>query len=105
MVYGITDLTTFVLGTIVIVLLPGPNSLYVMTVASQHGVSAGYRGALGIFTGDLILMTLAATGDVGISANDAMTASAPKAIRNGRLWGASRLTPRASDKQGETEIP
>ena len=62
MVYGITDLTTFVLGTIVIVLLPGPNSLYVMTVASQHGVSAGYRGALGIFTGDLILMTLAATG-------------------------------------------
>jgi len=33
-----------------------------MTVASQHGVSAGYRGALGIFTGDLILMTLAATG-------------------------------------------
>ncbi len=64
MVYGITDLTTFVLGTIVIVLLPGPNSLYVMTVASQHGVSAGYRGALGIFTGDLILMTLAATGVV-----------------------------------------
>ena len=62
MVYGITDLTTFVLGTIVIVLLPGPNSLYVMTVASQQGVGAGYRGALGIFTGDLILMTLAATG-------------------------------------------
>lgn len=45
MVYGITDLTTFVLGTIVIVLLPGPNSLYVMTVASQQGVGAGYRGA------------------------------------------------------------
>ncbi|MFY9810296.1 leucine efflux protein LeuE [Aquabacterium sp.] len=62
MVYGITDLTTFVLGTIVIVLLPGPNSLYVMTVASQQGVAAGYRGALGIFTGDLILMSLAATG-------------------------------------------
>ena len=62
MVYGITDLTTFVIGTIVIVLLPGPNSLYVMTVASQKGMAAGYRGALGIFTGDLILMTLAATG-------------------------------------------
>lgn len=62
MVYGITDLTTFVIGTIVIVLLPGPNSLYVMTVASQRGVAAGYRGALGIFTGDLILMSLAATG-------------------------------------------
>lgn len=62
MVYGITDLTTFVLGTIFIVLLPGPNSLYVMSVASQQGMVAGYRGALGIFMGDLILMTLAATG-------------------------------------------
>lgn len=62
MFYGITDLTTFVLGTIFIVLLPGPNSLYVMTVASQQGVTAGYRGALGIFTGDLILMALATTG-------------------------------------------
>jgi leucine efflux protein len=62
MIYGITDLTTFVLGTIFIVLLPGPNSLYVMTVASRFGVAAGYRGAFGIFLGDLILMILSATG-------------------------------------------
>lgn len=62
MVYGITDITTFVLGTIFIVLLPGPNSLYVMAVASRWGVGAGYRGACGIFLGDLILMVLSATG-------------------------------------------
>ena len=62
MFYGITDLTTFVLGTIFIVLLPGPNSLYVMTVASRWGVAAGYRGACGMFLGDLILMILSATG-------------------------------------------
>lgn len=62
MFYGITDLTAFVLGTIFIVLLPGPNSLYVMTVASRHGVAAGYRGACGIFVGDAILMVLSATG-------------------------------------------
>ena len=62
MIYGITDLTTFILGTIVIVLLPGPNSLYVMTVSSRFGVKAGYFGALGIFLGDLILMVLSATG-------------------------------------------
>jgi leucine efflux protein len=60
--YGVTDLTTFVLGTIFIVLLPGPNSLYVMTLASRFGVMAGVRGAAGIFVGDLILMILAATG-------------------------------------------
>jgi leucine efflux protein len=60
--YGITDLTTFILGTIFIVLLPGPNSLYVMTVASRFGVGAGYRGACGIFAGDTVLMILSATG-------------------------------------------
>lgn len=66
MVYGITDLTTFILGTIFIVLLPGPNSLYVMSVASRWGVAAGYRGACGIFVGDLILMILAATGAASV---------------------------------------
>ncbi|HEY5763760.1 MAG TPA: leucine efflux protein LeuE [Rhodocyclaceae bacterium] len=62
MFYGVTDLATFILGTIFIVLLPGPNSLYVMTVASRSGVGRGYRGACGIFVGDAILMLLAATG-------------------------------------------
>lgn len=62
MFYGITDLTTFILGTVFIVLLPGPNSLYVMSVASRWGMRAGYRGACGIFVGDMILMILSATG-------------------------------------------
>lgn len=62
MIYGVTDLSTFVLGTIFIVLLPGPNSLYVMSIASRFGIAAGYRGACGIFLGDFILMVLSATG-------------------------------------------
>ena len=62
MFYGVTDIATFILGTIFIVLLPGPNSLYVMTVASRWGIGAGYRGACGIFLGDTILMILSATG-------------------------------------------
>ncbi|PRD69129.1 leucine efflux protein LeuE [Malikia spinosa] len=62
MAYGITDLTTFILGTIFIVLLPGPNSLYVMALASRHGVAAGYRGAAGIFAGDTVLMLLSTAG-------------------------------------------
>lgn len=62
MYYGITDLTTFVLGTIFIILLPGPNSMYVMAAASRWGSAAGYRAACGVFLGDLILMILSATG-------------------------------------------
>jgi leucine efflux protein len=68
MFYGITDLTTFVLGTIFIVLLPGPNSLYVMTVASKAGIRPGYQAAAGVFVGDIILMVLSATGAASVLA-------------------------------------
>lgn len=61
-VFGVTDLTTYIIGTILIVLLPGPNSIYVMTIASRYGIKAGYVGALGVYTGDLILIILTALG-------------------------------------------
>lgn len=60
--FGVLDFWTFVVGTVLIVLLPGPNSLYVLTLAAQRGVRAGYRGACGVFLGDLILMLLSAGG-------------------------------------------
>ncbi|WP_151813359.1 leucine efflux protein LeuE [Acinetobacter nosocomialis] len=60
--FGITDLTTYIIGTLLIVLLPGPNSLYVMSIASRYGIKTGYMGALGIFTGDLILMLCTVLG-------------------------------------------
>ena len=59
---GITDLWTYVLGTLFIVLLPGPNSLFVLATAAQRGVSAGYRAASAVFLGDAILMLLSALG-------------------------------------------
>ena len=59
---GITDFWTFVLGTVFIVLLPGPNSMFVLSVAAQGGVRAGYKGACGVFPGDAILMVLSAAG-------------------------------------------
>lgn len=60
--FGITDLTTYIIGTILIVVLPGPNSLFVMSVASRFGIKAGYKGAFGVYTGDLILIILTALG-------------------------------------------
>lgn len=65
-VHGVTDLTTFVVGTIFIVLLPGPNSLYVMTASARHGAGAGLRAASGIVVGDTILMLLTATGAASV---------------------------------------
>lgn len=60
--FGVTDIATYVIGVVIIVLLPGPNSLYVLSVASQQGVRRGYRAACGVFVGDLVLMVLAAAG-------------------------------------------
>ncbi|WOE42882.1 leucine efflux protein LeuE [Acinetobacter chinensis] len=60
--FGITDVTTYIIGTILIVILPGPNSLYVMSIASRFGIKTGYLGALGVFTGDLILILCTVLG-------------------------------------------
>ena len=59
---GITDITTYAIGVVVIVLLPGPNSLFVLGVAARQGVRTGYRAAAGVLVGDLTLMVLAAAG-------------------------------------------
>ncbi len=60
--YGVTDLWTYVIGAIGIILLPGPNSLYVLSVATARGVRAGWQGACGVFVGDTVLLTLTALG-------------------------------------------
>ncbi|WP_033344742.1 leucine efflux protein LeuE [Catenuloplanes japonicus] len=61
-VLGVTDIWTYVIGTVAIVLLPGPNSLFVLSVAARRGVGAGYRAAGGVFLGDAVLMVLSAAG-------------------------------------------
>ncbi|MEU7845716.1 leucine efflux protein LeuE [Micromonospora sp. NPDC049114] len=61
-VLGITDIWTYVLGTVAIILLPGPNSLFVLSTAAKRGVGAGYRAAGGVFVGDWVLMILSAAG-------------------------------------------
>lgn len=60
--FGITDLVTFVIGTILIILLPGPNSLYVMSIATRYGIKTGYIGAFGVFCGDCILILCTVLG-------------------------------------------
>jgi leucine efflux protein len=60
--YGVTDLWTYVMGAFGIILLPGPNSLYVLSVATARGVRAGFQGAYGVFVGDTILLLCTALG-------------------------------------------
>ncbi|MFJ5776821.1 leucine efflux protein LeuE [Streptomyces sp. NPDC093094] len=64
--FGVIDLPTYLAGLVLIVLLPGPNSLYVLSVAARKGVRTGYAAAAGVFTGDAVLMTLAALGAASV---------------------------------------
>ncbi|MFC8827192.1 leucine efflux protein LeuE [Streptomyces sp. NPDC057137] len=59
---GAIDLPTYLVGVVMIILLPGPNSIYVLSLAARRGVREGYRGAAGVFCGDTVLMVLSAAG-------------------------------------------
>ncbi|MFI5861584.1 leucine efflux protein LeuE [Streptomyces sp. NPDC051546] len=83
---GVTDLPTYLAGLVLIILLPGPNSLYVLSVAARGGVRQGYRAAAGVFTGDALLMTLAAVGA------GALLQTSPIVFGVVKLLGAGYLT-------------
>lgn len=56
------QLAQFTLSAVLIVLLPGPNSLFVATTAAKVSRRAGWRAAFGVFLGDAVLMVLAVLG-------------------------------------------
>lgn len=60
--FGITDLSAYIIGAIAIVLLPGPNSMYCLTVASRHGMRAAYQVVAAILLGDTILILATVLG-------------------------------------------
>ncbi|MCH0539375.1 leucine efflux protein LeuE [Streptomyces sp. MUM 203J] len=60
--FGVIDLPTYLAGLLLIILLPGPNSLYVLSIAARRGVRVGYTAAAGVWCGDTVLMTLSAAG-------------------------------------------
>lgn len=62
-------LAAFIGGVVVIVLLPGANSLYVATTALRAGRRAGFQAMLGVFLGDAVLMVLAVLSAQALSAN------------------------------------
>lgn len=59
---GVLNIWTFLAGLTMIILAPGPNSMYVLKVGSSHGVRRGYHAALGVLIGDAFLILLAYLG-------------------------------------------
>ncbi len=59
---GVLNIWTYLAGLIMIILAPGPNSLYVLKTGSSYGIRAGYTAAMGVLIGDAILILLAYLG-------------------------------------------
>lgn len=60
--FGVLNYWTYLIGAIFIILVPGPNTLFVLKTGIAHGVKKGYLAALGVFVGDAVLMFLAYAG-------------------------------------------
>lgn len=60
--FGIINFGQFLLGTIAIILLPGPNSLYVLSTSAKWGRRPGAFAAIGVLIGDAVLMLTAVMG-------------------------------------------
>ncbi|AKZ57733.1 conserved membrane protein of unknown function [Streptomyces ambofaciens ATCC 23877] len=83
--FGVIDLPTYLAGLALIILLPGPNSLYVLSVAARRGVRAGYTAAAGVWCGDTVLMTLSAAGVASLLQANALLFGIVKYIGAGYL--------------------
>ena len=53
---GVVDYPTFLIGSLLIILCPGPNSLYVLRTSVAEGARVAFAGACAIFLGDSILL-------------------------------------------------
>lgn len=106
---GTVDLPTFVVGALLIVLLPGPNSLYVLTVGARKGVRTGYRAACGVFLGDAVLLTLTAAGAASMLKRSPATFDVVKFLGAGYLawlgFGMLRTAVKAWREQRDTSAP
>ncbi|MRV72757.1 LysE family translocator [Duganella sp. FT92W] len=63
--YGIHDLTLFIISGLLLNIMPGPDSLLIMARSATQGWRAGCSAALGVGAGTMVHVTAAA---IGISA-------------------------------------
>ena len=88
---GITDLPTYLVGLVLIILLPGPNSLYVLSVAARSGRPERVRRRRGGVDRDTVLMTLSAAGVASLLQANPSAFAVVKCVGAGYLtWLAHR---------------
>lgn len=103
---GITDIWAYLLGTVLIILAPGPNSLFALTTAATRGRKAGFAAAAGIVVGDMILMLAAVLGVASLMKAHPVAFDAVRYLGAGYLlWiGIRALLPSNTPDQASTTV-
>ncbi|MDH0895417.1 MULTISPECIES: LysE family transporter [unclassified Pseudomonas] len=83
--FGITDYGAFVIAFVVLLMIPGPGNLALITSTGKGGVRGGLASTLGIILGDQGLMWLAVAGVA------ALLAAYPTAFHAVQWLGAAYL--------------
>lgn len=78
--FGITELWLFIISGIILNILPGPDSLYIIGRSATQGFRAGSVAALGIGSGTIIHILTAAFGLSAILATSAVAFNVIKLI-------------------------
>lgn len=82
---GIIQFWTFLSGVIVIILLPGPNSLFVLKTSISRGAQAAWQALAAVLLGDALLILLAYLGVASL------LLASPELFRGVRYLGAAYL--------------
>ena len=60
--FGIINFSAYLLAVLLLVLLPGPNMIYCLSVAGQYGTKTGWSAFAGIFVGNGVLIVASTFG-------------------------------------------
>jgi leucine efflux protein len=83
--FGVIHFPSYLLGAILIILLPGPNSLYVLALSAEQGWRKGIWASAGIVVGDAIIMLSVALGAATVLASSPLTYNALRLLGAGYL--------------------
>jgi leucine efflux protein len=98
--FGITNYSAFVIAFILLLLLPGPGNLALITSAGKGGLAGGVASVFGLLLGDQILMWLTVAGVAALLQANPIIFHALQWIGAAYLaWlGFKMLTAKAGDK-------
>ena len=102
--FGIHDITLFIISGLLLNIMPGPDSLLIMARSATQGWRAGVAAAMGIGTGTMVHVLAAAVGLSAILATSATAFMVVKYIGAAYiLWMAIGLL-RSKRKEGGEQI-